>query len=139
MTNESDQQNRSLKFDLFSPSEYIAWLTVFGIEAVAIVTLNALTIMIFLKERRLRRRSMYLTISLAVADMFDALSLISISWIFILGNDFNSWTINLFGIYVVLETLIAYFPTVSVTNLAAISLERMHATFRPFKHRLVKK
>ena len=39
----------------------------------------------------------------------------------------------------VLETLIAYFPTVSVTNLAAISLERMHATSRPFKHRLVKK
>ena len=27
----------------------------------------------------------------------------------------------------------------SVTNLAPISLERMHATFRPFKHRLIKK
>ena len=26
-----------------------------------------------------------------------------------------------------------------VTNLAAISLERVHATFRPFKHRLIKK
>ena len=76
MTNESDLQNRTLKFDLFSLSEYIAWLTVFGIKAVAIVTLNALTIMIFLKEGRLCKRSMYLTISLAVADMFNALSLI---------------------------------------------------------------
>ncbi|XP_068699763.1 histamine H2 receptor-like [Montipora foliosa] len=139
MTNQSDLQNRTLKLNCFLSSEYIAWLTVFGIEAVAIVILNALTIMIFLKERRLRKRSMYLTISLAVADMFNALSLILISWIFILGNDFNSWKINFFGIYVVLEALMAYFPTVSVTNLAAISLERMHATFRPFKHRLVKK
>ena len=30
-------------------------------------------------------------------------------------------------------------PLASVTNLAAISLERMHATFRPFQHRLIKK
>ena len=30
-------------------------------------------------------------------------------------------------------------PIASVTNLAAISLERMHATFRPFQHRLIKK
>ena len=31
------------------------------------------------------------------------------------------------------------FILTSTTNLAAISLERLHATFRPFKHRLVKK
>ena len=30
------------------------------------------------------------------------------------------------------------FPLASVTNLAAISLERMHATFRPFKHCVIK-
>ena len=29
-------------------------------------------------------------------------------------------------------------PLASMTNLAAIYLERTHATFRPFKHRLVK-
>ena len=32
-----------------------------------------------------------------------------------------------------------FIPLASVTNLAAISLERMHATIRPFKHRLIKK
>ena len=31
------------------------------------------------------------------------------------------------------------FPLASVTNLAAISLERTHATFRPFVHRVVEK
>ena len=31
------------------------------------------------------------------------------------------------------------FPTASIINLGATSLERMHATFRPFKHRLIKK
>ena len=31
------------------------------------------------------------------------------------------------------------FILTSIINLAAISLERLHATFRPFKHRLIKK
>ena len=39
MANNSRQPNTTLA--LFSPSECIAWLTVFGLEAVAMVTLNA--------------------------------------------------------------------------------------------------
>ena len=31
------------------------------------------------------------------------------------------------------------FPLVSLTNIAVISLERFHATFRPFRHRLIKR
>ncbi|XP_068731817.1 QRFP-like peptide receptor isoform X4 [Montipora capricornis] len=138
MTNDSDLQNRTLNFHFFSSSECIAWLTIFGIEAVAIVTLNALTIIIFLKEQSLRGKcGVYLVISLAVADMFVGCSLIYI--ILYQGNYCNFWTTDVFETYVGLEALITYFPAVSVTNLAVISLERMHATFRPFKHRLVKK
>ena len=35
--------------------------------------------------------------------------------------------------------LIPLFPFVSLTNIAVISLERFHATFRPFRHRLMKR
>ena len=52
------------------------------------------------------------------------------------------WKINLFRsfeIFIVTSSFTYFFPLVSVANLAAISLERMHATFRPFKHRLIKK
>ncbi|XP_068703679.1 dopamine receptor 2-like [Montipora foliosa] len=118
----------------FSSSACIAWLTVLNIEAVAIVTMNALTIFIYLKERILRKRSMYLVISLAVADMFVTYNLIvHILW---LGNNCNFWTIKMSRPIFSLEY---FFPSASVINLAAISLERMHATFRPFKHRLIKK
>ncbi|XP_068686051.1 QRFP-like peptide receptor [Montipora foliosa] len=138
MTNDSDLQNRTLNFDFFSSSECIAWKTIFGIEAVAIVTLNALTIIICLKEGSLRgKRSVYLVISLAVADMFVGCSLIY--FIFSLGNHCKFWTIDEFETYVGLEALVTYFPAVSVANLAVISLERMHATFRPFKHHLLRK
>ena len=54
---------------LFSSSECIIWLTVFTAESVAIVTVNLLAIILFIKNRNLRTRSMYLVISLTVADM----------------------------------------------------------------------
>ncbi|XP_068700759.1 substance-K receptor-like [Montipora foliosa] len=118
----------------FSSPECIAWLTVLNIEAVAIVTINVLTIIIYLKERGLRKRSMYLVISQAVADMFVTYSLIV--FILSLGNGCNFWS---FENSIVIESLFYFFPSVSIANLTAISLERMHATFRPFKHRLIKK
>ncbi|XP_068738107.1 QRFP-like peptide receptor [Montipora capricornis] len=142
MANDSHHQNRTLppNFEPISSSECIAWLTVFNIEAVAIVTMNALTIIIFLKERILHKRTTYLVISLAVADMFVAYILITES--LLLGVNCNLWTINLFRSFDIITcfaSLAHFFTAASVANLAAISLERMHATFRPFKHRLLKK
>ncbi|XP_068690220.1 neuromedin-U receptor 2-like [Montipora foliosa] len=143
MANDSHYQNRtdSPNSEFCSSSECIAWLTILNIEAVAIVTMNALTIIIYLKERTLRKRSMYLVINLAVADMFVTYNVIV--EILLLGNICNFWTITLYkrlGISeIVITSLVFFFPTASVTNLTAISLERMHATFRPFKHRLIKK
>ena len=131
MGNRSLQQNTTLPLKLISSSECIAWLTVYGIEAVAIVTLNALTAIIYLKERSLRKRSMYLVISLSVADIFSGGLLIFDGWF--LGSDCNYWTIDLNRPFnFVITALFRLFPLASVTNLAAISLERTHATFRPF-------
>ena len=139
MANHSQQQNATSFFPLFSPSECIAWLSMFGMDAVAIVTLNALIIIVYLKERSLRKRSMYLVINQAVADMFVGAIVLFFFWT--LGGHCDCWTIirsrNPFG--VVINALCVVFETAPIINLAAISLERTHATFRPFKHRLIKK
>ena len=140
MANHSQQQNTTLSLVLFTPSECIAWLTVFGIEAVAMVTLNALVIIIYLRKRSLRKRSMYLVINQAVADMFVGGLLIISCWY--LGSSSGFWTIAFqFRIGFFVFTGIAFnffFALASLLNLTAISLDRTHATFRPFKHRLVK-
>ena len=122
----------------FTPSECIAWLTVFGIEAVAVVTLNVLVIIIYLRERSLRKRSMYLVTNQAVADMF--VSGCVINWCLFLGNRCDFWAINNFSTAssMFLLAFNNFFPLASLLNLTAISLDRTHATFRPFKHRLVK-
>ena len=77
---------------VFSTSECIVWLTLFGMEAVAIVTLNALTIIIYLKECSIRTRNMYLVINQAVVDMFVGPN-VFIARCF-LGSMCDLWTIN---------------------------------------------
>ena len=37
------------------------------------------------------------------------------------------------------ELPLIFFPFASLTNIAVISVERFHATFRPFRHRLIKR
>ena len=144
MVNSSNQQNgtqNETSFLEISSSECIAWLTVFMTESVAIVTLNILTIIVFIKTRGLRKRSMYLVINLAVADMFVGGYVGALSF-FETGVGCNFWQHNLsyFGLgRNVIYALYYTFMLTSITNLAAISLERLHATFRPFKHRLLKK
>ena len=142
MVNSSNQQNgtqNETSFQRYSSSECIAWLTVFMTESVAIVTLNILTIIVFIRNRDLQKRSMYLVINLAVADMFVG-GFSEVINVFHEGVICNFWHYNLsyFGVSVMNAVTDTFFLT-SITNLAAISLERLHATFRPFKHRLLKK
>ena len=138
MANHSQQESTTSSFVSFSASECISWLTVLGIQAFAIVLLNALVIIICLKERSLRKRSMFLVINLAVADMSVGGSVIIECWI--LGSSCDIRMTNILSSYfLVIITVQVSLPLASMTNLAAISLERMHATFRPFKHRLAKK
>ena len=141
MANHSQQQiETSSNSTSTCSSECIAWLTAFGIEAAAIVMLNALTIIVYLKERSLRKRSMYLVINQVFADVFTGASIFICFplWTY----DFELWMINpplSDELILRFRVLAGVSPIASLLNLGAISLERTHATFRPFKHRLVKK
>ena len=120
---------------VFSSSECIIWLTVFTAESVAIVTVNLLAILLFIKNRNLRTRSMYLVISLAVADMLvGVLCFVQ----FGLLRQCRLIKLNLsLEVGILLSSFDFFFPFVSLSNIAVISLERFHATFRPFRHRLI--
>ena len=121
-----------------SSSECIIWLTVFTAEFVAIVTVNLLAILLFIKNRSLRTRSMYLVISLTVADML--VGILSGGFVqFNLLRRCRLIKLNLsLEVGFSLSSFYFFFPFVSLTNIAVISVERFHATFRPFRHRLIK-
>ena len=122
-----------------SSSECIIWFTVFTAESVAIVTVNLLAIILFIKNRNLRTRSMYLVISLTVADMLvGVLSGGYVTFARLLGCRLIKVNLSQ-EVFFLLRTFPLFFPLVSLTNIAVISLERFHATFRPFRHRLIKR
>ena len=124
---------------IVSSSDCIIWFTVFTAEFVAIVTVNLLSILLFIKNRSLRTRSMYLVISLTVADMLVGGLSGSVSQLDLLRkcHFVNVYLVHL-KVIIVLRSFLLFFPFVSLTNIAVISVERFHATFRPFRHRLIK-
>ena len=121
-----------------SSSECIIWFTVFTAEFVAIVTVNLLSILLFIKNRSLRTRSMYLVISLTVGDMLvGVLSAGYVQFGFLRQCRLVKLSLS-FEVIFSLASFSEPFPFVSLTNIVVISLERFHATFRPFRHRLIK-
>ena len=125
-----------------SASECIPWLVVLIIECLAIVILNIITIVVFVKKKRqLQRRSTYLIIHLAIVDLLvgavsGPLNIEErIAWLCPLWKirRMTNWSYHLSFAFVNL------FSFTSLTNLLAISLERLHATFCPFRHRFMRK
>ena len=125
---------------MFSSSECIIWFAAFLAVAVAIVTVNLLSIILFIKNSNLRTRGMYLVINLTIADMLVG----GLSTIYILSinsrMECKTVIVRLpWDGYMITWFLFYWFPLTSLTNITVISLERMHATFRPFRHRVIKK
>ncbi len=126
---------------MFSFPECIAWLAVGLTECVAIVTLNVITLIVFIKNRNLRKCSTYLVINLAVVDVL-AVGCALHDVFYLLGTSAcNVLEYNLAEVrkYYILNILLVLFPVTSLTNMTAISIERLHATFWPFRHRVMNK
>lgn len=70
---------------MLSSRECITWSAVYVIEHVAIVILNAVTIVAFMKNCNLRKRSTYLLVNLAIVDMLVGLT--------------GPWTVYELGMY----------------------------------------
>ena len=127
-----------------SSAECSTWYAASLTITVAVVAVNLVSIVLFIKNSNLRTRAMYLVINLTVADMFVGGSTTFFAVFHFLlygckvGNIFLRWW-ELPPIMVVLTTTEAWLPLTSVAGIAVISLERMHATFRPFRHRNIKK
>ena len=126
---------------MFSPSrpECFTWLSLLITESIIIVTFNVVTIIIFMRNRSLRTRGMYLVINLAVADIMSGGFSECMVFVY-LGGLCDFWKYNLTGNWKELSVAMQLlFPVSSIAGIVAISLQQLHAIFRPFQHRLIKK
>ena len=123
-----------------SSSQCITWFAVFLTVFVAIVTVNLLSIILIIKNPSLQTRAMYLVINLTVADIFVGGFSHFALFRFLSLYSCDIVKMNLSReLTVIIDFLYMWFPLTSLTNIAVISLERMHATICPFRHRLIKK
>ena len=121
----------------FSP-ECITWMVVGLTESVTIIALNSLTVIAFFRDRSLRKRSTYLVISLAVADMFTG-GTSPLDLFYNVGETCNFWRHKREHWYRIPQVFLFWFLVCSFINMTVISLERLNATFWPFRHRTIKK
>ena len=123
---------------MFPKPECLTWLTIYFTVSFATAAFNAITIVVFIKHRNLRNRSAYLIINLAVADMLvGGFSTFHLSYFY--GQTCNIWKSDSGIIFHLRIAITLLFLVCSLANVTAISLERVHATFWPFKHRVIKK
>ena len=113
----------------------LVFSVVFFLEGVSILLGNIFTIFVFWKHRAELKRTSYLLVNLAVADL-----LVAISILIVLGREVQNlaeghnnlikrWQFTFFMIW---DTLCG---TASLLNLLVISLERLYAVRWPFRHR----
>ena len=121
-----------------SSPECITWMVVGLTESVTIIALNSLTVIAFFRDRSLRKRSTYLVISLAVADMFTG-GTSPLDLFYNVGETCNFWRHKREHWYRIPQVILFWFLVCSFINMTAISLERLNATFWPFRHRTIKK
>ncbi|XP_078354363.1 adenosine receptor A3-like [Oculina patagonica] len=134
--NTSSKNSTGSSMNAPSKAEGIAWCSTFILTAIFIVVGNLFTIILFAVNKKLRKKSLFLVINMAFADlMIGALSLPI--YIYDTGSYYNLWTGGLsrhissyfFGI------VHAIFMNASLISAAFISGERLYAVYWPFKHR----
>ena len=115
-----------------SSPECITWMVVGLTESITIIALNSLTVIAFCRDRNLRKRSTYLVISLAVADMLSGRTS-TLDFFYNVGAMCNFWRHNPEHWYQIAVVLVLWFTLCSLTNMTVISLERLN------RHRSIKK
>nr|pir G-protein-coupled receptor - sea anemones, actinians [Actiniaria]AAK31203.1 G protein-coupled receptor [Actinia sp. UST-01] len=128
------EQNNTTSFSVTRPSEetFLIWFAPLVVIGVLIVMSNVLTIITFVVNSQLRRRSVYCLMNLAVADALYGAVLTSNSWC-VLG-------VTLFSFKIDFKTRGMFVPMLltimgSLLSLVVVCLDRVYATFFPFRHR----
>ena len=122
-----------------SSTECSTWFAVYLTITVAIVAVNLLSMTLFVKNSNFRTRAMYLVINLTAADMFvggiatvfNGCEMRFRSKQFLAAQEWQP--------FLVIVMIDMWLSLTSVTGITIIYLDRMHATFRPFRHRNIKK
>ena len=132
--------NTSSSYTPYSVPSRVEGITVsvfFLLEAVLIIAGNFLTISLFAKEKKLRKKSLLLVVNMAFADLILGAVCLPLYVYLYIGPMYRLWksdtsykTLRI-G-WAVVDTT---FAQVSLISAVCVACERFYAIFRPLKHR----
>ncbi len=122
-----------------STAEGIALCSVFILASVFIVVGSLLTIVLFAANKTLRKKSLFLVINMAFADLMLGTVPLPI-YIYSVGAYYQLWTGgSMMSLYIFFMSVDTVFSQASLISAAFISGERFYAIYWPFKHRTLSK
>ena len=112
----------------------IAVVTTFMFESAIIVMGNMLVIILFAREKKLRKKSLFLVMNMALADVMLGAVALPLYVYLIVGPNYHLWTAKAAhkSIFYFLDTT---FSQSSLVSAGFISCDRFYAVFRPLKHK----
>ena len=136
--NSTTVNNETSLQQLLPRSEGIVFGVAFILETFAIIIGNAIVIVVFTKNRQLRKRArFYLLINLAVADLLVGVTIVPLL-VSDLARNFDLWEYKwTWQKFIVTECFNLFITFASLISLAMVSLERMYAILWPVNHRLL--
>ena len=116
-----------------SESETRAWCIVYGLESAAIILGNILIMAAFAITKSLHKKTYYLLISLAVADLLVGAVALPLYIHLIGGTGTNWWNVDnhVTHTFTAMDIFTAY---ASIFFLVMIALERLYAVLAPLQH-----
>ena len=141
--NESTGTSANNKFSSYTPYsvlsqvEGITLSVVFLLEAVLIVTGNLLTIGLFAKEKKLRKKSLFLVVNMAFADLISGAVSLPLYVYSSIGPMYRLWKRDTSNITLPIgwDVTDATFSQASLISAVFIAVERFYAIYWPLKHR----
>lgn len=118
-----------MKFIHKRNADATAWTVAFAVAGTLAVVVNILTLYIFFKTKALRARKHVMIINLGVADLLFLATGIPLYVIHVLQPSIIS--------FLMLHIFSRLSKLASVITLAVIAVERMHATVRPLRHKVL--
>ena len=136
--NITEDHRSGISMKVPSKTEGIVWCSVFALASAFIVVGNLLTIVLFAVDKRLRKKSLFLVISMAFADLLlGAVSMPLYIYMELGDSLYQLWTGSMdtpliYRLFSIADNVAIVASLLSATF---ISCERFYAIYRPFKHR----
>ena len=135
-TTESNDNSTSSSQNRISSAEGIVLCSILLLEAIGIVAGNLLTIFQFTLNKKLRKKSFFLVINMAIADVLLGAVSLPLLVILLVGPAYQLWQIEVnTSLLIFFNLLDAIFALASLISAVLISCERFFAIYKPLKHR----